>query len=979
MHDLLRGRLSVVVAAAGYGKTTAVGRWLHDTGEQAHVVDDVRAEHLPGLPGRPDRLVLLSRRPIPVAALLRYDLGAPVEIGPRQLALPPRRVAALLAEQYGVDDPDTAASVHALTAGWPALVHLAAAHVVSAGVAEPSADLLSRPDSPLYDYVCAEVLDDLSPDALELLAQLPVLGSVSAELAEGIGEGRLGAQVGLLARIGLLLPENGWYRVVPLVGAIAAARHPVPPARCRAFAALAAEWHRAHDRPVDALRLATATGDRTRCADLLRHHGADLLATGAADDIVAAAAVLPDALRDPAIDLVHADALQATGRTGAAIAAYARLADGVGALPPGLAWRYGSAVYLWGDPNDALAVLRRGRRGVDTDPDTALLLAWTSAAHWLAGDEAECAAFAGQAVEAARATGDQRALAAAHVALALCADLTGDPVGLRAHYSRALEFAEAAGDTAQVLRIRVNLAAGLEQEGRLVEALAVLHPAVDLARSAGYDGSLALALANQGSLLCSLGRLDEAFASHREAVRVYERMHSMKVAYPLTGLGDVHRLRGQPAQAKAAYTEALHAAMHDGHHRQGMVPALCGLARVTAESDPEEAAALADRAVEHAGGPWITTALLARAWVAWQRGAGDDVRRDARAAAEVAAVHRDRSGLARALEVEAAATDDPAAARKLLCEALSIWTESQAVLEADRVRGALGRVAGDDGDLRLNGRLAESRLAAAGVVEALPTRPGSPRRVEVRVLGGFTVLVDGRQLPPRAWQSRKARDLLRVLIARRGAPVPREELADLLWGQTEPAQRQKVAHRLAVALSTLRAVLDPDRLGPPDHFVLASQKDIAVDLGMVSVDVEDLFAQVQYGVRLLERGEVADAREVLTAADRAYTGEVFADDPYADWARPLREEARAAHLRTLRTLVDLAQRAGEVDDVVHHLLRILSVDPFDEQAHRDLVANLSEAGRHGEASRAFKRYAEAMREIGVLPREVLGVTRHGSR
>ncbi|MEU4768074.1 BTAD domain-containing putative transcriptional regulator [Actinosynnema sp. NPDC023794] len=979
MHDLLRGRLSVVVAAAGYGKTTAVRQWLRDTGEQALVVDDVSADHLPSPQRRPDRLVLLSRRPIPVAALLRYDLGAPIEIGPRQLALSPRQVAVLLAGQYGVDNPDTAASVHALTAGWPALVHLAAAHVVAAGVSEPSTDLLSQPDNPLYDYVCAEVLDDLTPDALELLAHLSVVGAVSAELTADIGEGGLGAQIGLLARLGLLLPENGWHQAVPLIAAIAEARHPMPPMRRAAFVALAADWHRDHDRLVDALRLATAAGDQTRCADLLRDHGADLLATGAGSGIVAAAAVLPDVLRDPAIDLVHADALQATGRTRAAVAAYARLTGGADSLPPGLAWRYGAALYLWGDPNDALAVLRRGRSGGDSDPDTALLLAWTSAAHWLAGDEAECTAFAGKAVEAARATGDQRALAAAHVALALCADLTGDPVGLRAHYSRALEFAEAAGDTAQVLRIRVNLAAGLEQEGRLIEALAVLHPAVDLARSAGYDSSLALALANQGSLLHSLGRLDEALAGYHEAVRVYERMHSMKVAYPLTGLGDVHRLRGQPAQAKASYTEALRAAVRDGHHRQSMVPALCGLARVAAATDQEEAAVLADRAVEHAHGRWVTTALVARAWVAWQRGASDDVRRDARAAAEVAAVHRDRGGLARALEVEAAATDDPAAARELLREALSIWTESQAVLEADRIRVALGRIAGDNGDLRLNGRLAESRLAAAGVADTPPTRPGAPRRVEIRVLGGFTVLVDGRRLPARAWQSRKARDLLRVLVARRGAPVPREELADLLWGRTAPAERQKVAHRLAVALSTLRAVLDPDRLGPVDHFVLSSQKDIAVDLGMLDVDVEDLFAQAQYGVRLQERGEFADAWAVLTAADRAYTGEVFADDPYTDWARPLREEARAAHLRILRTLVDLARRAGEVDDVVHYLLRILSVDPFDEQSHRDLVANLSEAGRHGEASRAFNRYAEAMREIGVLPREVLGVTRHPAR
>ncbi|MFC7616083.1 tetratricopeptide repeat protein [Actinokineospora soli] len=561
-------------------------------------------------------------------------------------------------------------------------------------------------------------------------------------------------------------------RAGPLVGAVAAVLRPVPAARARTFAALAVDWHRDRGRPRDALRLAAVAGDSGRCADLVRHHGGALLAAGAAEEVVATVAALPPALRDAAVDLAHADALQATGRTDAATAVYARLAEGSAELPAGLAWRYGSAVYLWGDPRDALAVLRRGKRAPGADADTALLLAWTAAAHWLAGEEAECAALAAEAHTAARATGDQRALAAAHVALALCAHLTGDPVGLRAHYGRALESAEAAGDTVQVVRVRVNLAAGLEQEGRLADALAVLDPAVDAARSSGYDSSLALALANQGSLLHRTGRIDDAVAAYREAVRVYERMHSMKVAYPLTGLGDIHRSRGQPAQARAAYTEALNAAVRDGNNRQGMVPALCGLARVVADADPAGAADLADQAVEHAQGHWAATALVTRAWVARLAGNGSAARRDARAAAEVAAVHRDRGGLAHALEVEAATTDDPAAARELLRETLSIWDESGAVLDADRVRVALGECAGGDDDVRLEGRLAASRLAAAGVVEALPARPGAPGRVEVRVLGEFAVLVDGQPLPPRAWQSRKARDLLRVLVARRGSRCP---------------------------------------------------------------------------------------------------------------------------------------------------------------------------------------------------------------
>jgi DNA-binding SARP family transcriptional activator/Tfp pilus assembly protein PilF len=950
----LRGRLVVVVAAAGYGKTAAVRRWVRDD-DDVLVVDGepAPAGDLSGV----HRLVLVSRRPRPVADLLRYDRGAPVEIGPRHLALAPAQVAALLADEYGVTDAELAADVHRRTAGWPMLTHLVGA-ALGSGVDRRA---IAAVGTAAHDYIAGEILSDLSACALELLATAAEVGSVSADLLAVLPQQDAVPALGLLVRTGLLIPMSPGgdrYRPVPLVAEVARTIAPLPPAKRAATVALAADWHTEHGSPADALRLAVASGDHTRCAHLLGKHGDTLVADGSAAEVIAGIMLLPPDLRSPPIQLLLADALQATGDTAGALAVYADLAGDEPELAPEVAWRYGAAIYLWGDSHAALAVLRRGRLGAGAPADDALLLAWTAAAHWLAGEEDACRDHADRALRTARASGNDRALAAAHVAQALCAHLAGDPVALRANYSRALQLAEDCGDTVQALRIRVNLAAALEQQGELADALAMLGPAIAVADAAGYDGSLALALANEGALLHRLGRLDDAAASYRRAIGVYERMHSRKVAYPLTGLGDLHRSRGQRAQAMAAYLEALRAATEDGNNRQGMVPALVGLAHV-ADDGAEE---FARRAVEHASGHWLTEALLARAHVAGRAGTVPDVARDAAAAVDAAMLHRDRTGLARALEVRAT-TEAPAPARRSLEEALAIWTDTGAILDADRVRVALGRLAGQDSDQRLVGRLAESRLAAAGV--AVPLAPAADAPVEIRVLGGFTVLIDGEPVPPAGWQSRKARELLRILVARRGRPASRDELAELLWGPIAPADQDKVGHRLSVALSTLRAVLDPGRVVQADHFVVASQAHVAVDLARVRVDVEEFFARARYGVRLHERGETADAWTVLTAAEQAYTGEAFADDPYADWARPLRAEAHATYLHVLRTLVELSQRAGDVDDVVRNLLRIVTAEPYDEQAHRDLVSTLRTAGRHGEAARAFERYAAAMREIGV--------------
>lgn len=74
--------------------------------------------------------------------------------------------------------------------------------------------------------------------------------------------------------------------------------------------------------------------------------------------------------------------------------------------------------------------------------------------------------------------------------------------------------------------------------------------------------------------------------------------------------------------------------------------------------------------------------------------------------------------------------------------------------------------------------------------------------VSIRTLGVFQVIRDGAPIPRTAWQSKKARDLLKILIARRKA-TSREQLVELLWPEVSPA---KGGNRLSVLLWTLRNV-----------------------------------------------------------------------------------------------------------------------------------------------------------------------------
>ena len=242
-----------------------------------------------------------------------------------------------------------------------------------------------------------------------------------------------------------------------------------------------------------------------------------------------------------------------------------------------------------------------------------------------------------------------------------------------------------------------------------------------------------------------------------------------------------------------------------------------------------------------------------------------------------------------------------------------------------------------------------------------PTPPEEQAGVAINCLGAFRVFRDGDLVPFTAWQSKKARTVLKILVARRGRATHRDYLMETLWPDEDPTV---VTRRLSVALATVRAVLDPDKRRPPDYFVLGVEDTVRLDLAHVPVDVEAFMEAATEGLALDRRADAA-AKAMLTAAANAYAGDFLDEDPYEDWAIPLRDEARTTYVSVLHALAGLAESAGAVDEAIRHHQRILDLDPWNEAAHVGLVRVMERAGRHGEARRYFQAYASRMNELGV--------------
>ena len=603
----------LIIAAAGYGKTAALEadagaaaryhravdlvaapgqpdllRALAEEPPEHVVVDDLCQlpaagqqrvlKTLAGLP--PDvRLSLAARGPLhPVA---RACLRGPVfERGPTDLALTPAAVAAVLRDEHGVDDATLAMQAYAVTAGWPALVHFAgdalardADHLLAA---------LTEPGTAAASWVLAEVLGDLAPGvahALELLADLDPL---SADLFASLAGTDSGDAFGWLRRTGLVVPhprqrrgpgrEPG--RLVPVVAAVLTSQR-----RRKAAGGgnhgdrllAAATWYEGNGYPLSAATVLARVGRAAESAALIESRGEEMLTAGQAADIVTLLPVDAEAQRGPLLQRVLADSLRMSGDASAALRAFAPLVDDARRTgwDAGLAWRLAMVHYMLGVYGTALDVL--DNIAVDEIPqcrDGVELLACRANVLNMLGDTEQAETTAAAAVAAAEAIGDDRAVAAAHLA---AANTSAGP-RKEAHLAQALAAAERAGDVVQTARVLVNQTMGRLEAAHYPEAFEVGAKAVAAAESGGPPGMLVIALHNLGDALTRLGRYDEAAQHFKHSIALCRRLGLQRTAVGLWGLAEIHRQLGRREQSRATFEEAVTMARATAGNAQSWCP-----------------------------------------------------------------------------------------------------------------------------------------------------------------------------------------------------------------------------------------------------------------------------------------------------------------------------------------------------------------------------------------------------------------------
>jgi len=243
-------------------------------------------------------------------------------------------------------------------------------------------------------------------------------------------------------------------------------------------------------------------------------------------------------------------------------------------------------------------------------------------------------------------------------------------------------------------------------------------------------------------------------------------------------------------------------------------------------------------------------------------------------------------------------------------------------------------------------------------------------KLSLSLLGSIQVTLDGE--PVAAFESDKVRALLFYLAVEAERPHRREKLAGLLW----PERPERNARQnLSQALSNLRRAIC-DRGAAPPFLIVVPQtvqfdraSDYQLDVAVFDALLDACHAHVHHAL------ETCDACvQRLQQAAALYRGsflEGFSlrdSAAFEEWALYEQERLQRRATETLRCLTDCHERWGEIEQALRYARRQIGLDPWCEEAHRQVMRLLAYSGQRGAALAQYETCRRLLEEeLGVEP------------
>jgi YVTN family beta-propeller protein len=233
-------------------------------------------------------------------------------------------------------------------------------------------------------------------------------------------------------------------------------------------------------------------------------------------------------------------------------------------------------------------------------------------------------------------------------------------------------------------------------------------------------------------------------------------------------------------------------------------------------------------------------------------------------------------------------------------------------------------------------------------------------RLKVFLTGRVAAEANGRVLDEAHFPGRQGRLLFAYLVAAQSRPVPRDELADAIWGESPPATWEKA---LTVIASKLRGLVAQDGITLTNAF------------GCYRLDLPegtwvDLFAAAsgaQDAEEALAAGELDQARAAAESAESLARRPFLAGED-GTWVEQKRRDLVDIRERALSVLADACLRSGAAREAAKWAEELIALSPFREAGYRRLMDAHVVAGNRAEALRVYEQCRQLLaEELGAYP------------
>ncbi len=247
-----------------------------------------------------------------------------------------------------------------------------------------------------------------------------------------------------------------------------------------------------------------------------------------------------------------------------------------------------------------------------------------------------------------------------------------------------------------------------------------------------------------------------------------------------------------------------------------------------------------------------------------------------------------------------------------------------------------------------------------------PEQAPANNYLDIRCLGHFELYREGRQVTLDAFGRRAALTLLKILLLQRGRPLSRDALAEMLWPEVSP---DSGARRLYVTVHALRQVLEPEKSGQTWTYICSKADQYYLNPeAPVHTDLSDFEAYIRQGKLQEKNNDVAGAIKAYDVAVALYRGDLFEDEPYAEWCWDERERLRQQYIALVQKLGALYLEQSKPELSVEYYRRALQVDPLREEIHQGLMLSLWKAGYRSDALKQYQLCCDVLhKHLDVEP------------